>query len=129
MKTSDFKELLVWKKSMDFVVEIYAFVRLLPPEEKYCLGDQIRRCSVSIPSNIAEGHNRNSIKDYIRFVSISRGSVAELQTQLILSMRLGYLDEGKLSYFNTQLAGIDRMLCALIKSLYQLLENPQQKEK
>ena len=127
MNTSDYKELSVWKKSMDLVVEIYAFVRSLPPEEKYCLGDQIRRCSISIPSNIAEGHNRNSIKDYIRFISISRGSVAELQTQLILSMRLGYLDEGKLTYFNTQLAGIDRMLCALIKSLYSLLER-QQKE-
>ncbi len=126
MYSSDFRELLVWQKSMDLAVEIYAFERSLPPEEKYCLGDQIRRCTISIPSNIAEGHSRNSTKDYIRFVSISRGSVAELQTQLILSMRLGYLSEEALSFFYSRLIEIDKMLYFLIRSLYRSLE--KQKE-
>ena len=126
MNTSDFRELSVWRKSMDIVVDIYAFVRSLPSEEKYCLGDQIRRCSISIPSNIAEGHNRNSTKDYIRFLSISRGSVAELQTQLILSMRLGYLAEDALSFFYMRLVEIDKMLSSLMRSLYVILK--KQKE-
>ena len=121
MNTSDFKDLKVWQKSMDIAVDMYAFIKSLPQEEKFCLGDQMRRCSISIPSNIAEGHNRNSTKDYIRFLSISRGSVAELQTQLILCMRLEYLDENVFSMFNLRLVEIDKMLSSLIRTLKRSL--------
>ena len=117
MKTSDFKELKVWQKAMDVAVDVYAFVKTLPKEERFGLGDQIRRCSVSIPSNIAEGHNRNSTKDYIRFLSFSRGSLAELQTQLILCKRVGYLSEASLSSIEIRLVEIDKMLTGLIKTL------------
>lgn len=117
MKTSDFQELKVWQKAMDIAVEVYAIVKTLPKEERFGLGDQIRRCSVSIPSNIAEGHNRNSTKDYIRFLSISRGSLAELQTQLILCRRVGYLSETSLTNVYDRLVEIDKMLTGLIKTL------------
>lgn len=121
MKTSDFQELKVWHKAMDVAVDIYAFVKTLPKEERFGLGDQIRRCSVSIPSNIAEGHNRNSTKDYIRFLSISRGSLAELQTQLILCKRIGYLSEASLSSLIARLVEVDKMLTGLINTLLNSL--------
>ncbi|MDE6022147.1 MAG: four helix bundle protein [Muribaculaceae bacterium] len=117
MKTSDFQDLKVWHKAMDMAVDMYAFVKTLPKEEIFGLGDQIRRCPVSIPSNIAEGHNRNSTKDYIRFLSISRGSLAELLTQLILCKRIGDLLEHDFSKIYVRLVEIDKMLTALINSL------------
>lgn len=121
MNTSDYKDLKVWQKSMDITVDLYALIKSLPSEERYCLGDQMRRCSISIPSNIAEGHNRNSTKDYIRFLSISRGSVAELQTQLILCKRLGYIGEQIFSSFDLRLVEIDKMLSSLMRTLYRSL--------
>lgn len=122
MNTSDFKELKVWQKAIDVTLDVYKIVRILPSEEKFCLGDQIRRCAISIPSNIAEGHSRNSIKDYIRFLSISRGSLAELQTQLILCMRLMYFSEKEFSDINTRLVEIDKMLSSLMKTLHKSVE-------
>lgn len=83
MNTSDFKDLRIWKQSMDIVTDIYTLLDNLPNIERYALADQIRRSSVSVPSNIAEGQRRNSNKDFIRFLSISRGSLGELETQLI----------------------------------------------
>lgn len=73
MQTSDYRNLKVWQKAMDLTVEIYSLVKLLPREETYALADQMRRAVVSIPSNIAEGHGRNSDKEFIKFLSISRG--------------------------------------------------------
>ncbi|MBO5720510.1 MAG: four helix bundle protein [Bacteroidales bacterium] len=84
MKNSNYKNLLVWQKAMDLVVEIYKISKLLPKEEKYGISDQIRRSAVSVPSNIAEGQSRNSIKEFIQFLSIARGSLAELETQLLI---------------------------------------------
>ncbi len=123
MKTSDFRELKVWQKSMDVAVEVYEVIKGLPKEERFCLCDQMRRCSVSIPSNIAEGHNRNSTKEYIRFVSISRGSVAELQTQLLLCQRLRYISEDTLSSYYSRLVEIDKMLGSLMNSLERNLNS------
>ncbi len=123
MKTSDFQELGVWQKAMDIAVDVYAFVKTLPREERFGLGDQMRRCSVSIPSNIAEGHDRNSIKDYLRFVSISRGSLAELKTQLIICHRVGYLSEASLSCVYARLVEIDKMLTGLMRTLNRKLKS------
>lgn len=125
MKTSDFQELDVWQKAMDVAVDVYAYVKTLPKEERYGLGDQMRRCAVSIPSNIAEGHDRNSTKDYLRFVSISRGSLAELKTQLIICNRVGYLSEGSLSCIIARLVEIDKMLTGLMKTLNRNLKSPE----
>ena len=84
MRIRNYKNLLVWQKAMDLVVEIYNITKLLPKEETYCISDQLRRSAVSVPSNIAEGQSRNSVKEFIQFLAIARGSLAELETQLII---------------------------------------------
>ena len=108
--SSSYKELIVWQKAMDLVVEVYRLVKLLPREELYALSDQMRRSAVSIPSNIAEGHTRNSTKEYIQFLSIAKGSNAELQTQLSICSRLGYLSDEQISKANSLSDEIDRII-------------------
>lgn len=87
-----YRELIVWQKAMDLVEEVYRLVKLLPREETYALSDQMRRAAVSIPSNIAEGHGRNSEREFLRFLSIAQGSRAELDTQIEICIRLKYVD-------------------------------------
>lgn len=81
----NYKELIVWQKSVDLVTEVYAVTKDFPKEEIYSLTSQIRRSAISIPSNIAEGHSRRSQTDYLQFLKIARGSCAELETQLLIS--------------------------------------------
>ncbi|MBE6704711.1 MAG: four helix bundle protein [Ruminococcaceae bacterium] len=88
-----YRDLMVWQKSMDLVDEVYALLKLLPKEETYALADQMRRSVVSIPSNIAEGYDRNTTKDYVHFLMIARGSKSELETQLIICVRQGMLTQ------------------------------------
>ena len=90
-KLNSYQDLLVWQKSVELCVEIYKLVKLLPKEEMYGLSDQMRRAVVSIPSNIAEGYTRNSTKEYLNFLSIANGSRTELETQLIICNKIGYL--------------------------------------
>lgn len=92
-KLKSYKNLVVWQKAMDLVVEVYTLVKKLPKEETYALSDQMRRSVVSIPSNIAEGYTRNSTTEYLRFLSIANGSRTELETQLIICTRIQYLSE------------------------------------
>jgi len=108
-------DLIVYKKSMDFIVEIYRLTNLFPLEEKYGLVSQLRRASVSIPTNISEGVSRNSTKEYIRFLYISLGSVSETECLLEISIRLRYC-EAKES-LNSELLEIKKMLLKLIGSL------------
>lgn len=91
-----FKELKVWQKSMDLVVDIYTVTTNFPTDEKFGLTSQLRRCAVSIPSNIAEGAGRDSDKEFLYFLSIALGSSFELETQLILSQRLNLLTKQNL---------------------------------
>ena len=86
-----YRDLNVWKKSIQLVKDIYILVKLLPKEETYALSDQIRRSAVSIPSNIAEGSGRKGAKEYIHFLYISLGSLCELETQIIISNEIGYI--------------------------------------
>lgn len=88
-----YRDLIVWQKSMDLVDEIYKLVKKLPKEETYALADQMRRACVSIPSNIAEGYERNSSKEYIQFLTIAKSSRAELETQLYICVRQNYLTQ------------------------------------
>lgn len=120
MKTSDFKKLDVWKKSMDFACDLYGLTLLLPREERFGLSDQLRRAAISVPSNIAEGQSRNSSKEFIHFLSISKGSLAEMETQLILCGRLGFIPQPQIDDYISRLHGISRM----IKGLMDSLENP-----
>lgn len=110
------KDLTVWKKSMNLVILIYKFTSQFPKEELFGLTSQMRRVAVSIPSNIAEGHGRHSEKELIRFLFISLGSAAELETQLLLSRRLDFLDEDSYNQLNELHNEIIKMLVALIRS-------------
>ena len=117
MKSSNYKELKVWQKAMDLTVEVYKLVELLPKEETYALSDQMRRAVVSIPSNIAEGQGRNSDKEFIQFLSIARGSLWELETQIEICLRIGYIDQSLATNTNNLIAEISKMLNALSNSL------------
>lgn len=111
----DYKQLNVWLKSMDLVTNIYSLVKTLPREELYALADQIKRCSVSIPSNIAEGSGRNTTKEYIQFVYIAQGSASELETQLIIGKNLGFFQN--IDHYIEEINIIRKMLNGLINSL------------
>ncbi|MBP5579048.1 MAG: four helix bundle protein [Ruminococcus sp.] len=89
----NYRNLIVWQKSMQLVKEIYKLLRLMPNYEQYALSDQMRRAAVSIPSNIAEGAGRGSKKDFAHILSIARGSKYELETQLFICIELDYLSE------------------------------------
>ena len=112
-----YRELIVWQKSMGLVKEIYALVKLFPKEETYALSDQMRRAVVSIPSNIAEGHSRNSCKEYVQFLYIARGSKAELETQLLVAASLGYISNNQAESVLNTCAEIGKMLNSLLKKL------------
>ena len=112
-----YQELLVWQKAMDLVEETYRVVRLLPREEQYALSDQMRRAAVSIPSNIAEGQQRYSTKEFVQFLSIAKGSNAELETQFMICVRLKYLGQAETEAAMNLCQELGRMLNALIGRL------------
>ncbi len=112
-----FGKLIVWQKGILLSKKIYQITKTFPREELYGLTDQLKRSSVSIPSNIAEGYGRNSRADYKRFLSIALGSVYELQTQLIISKELNFLNEKIYNEIISLSKEIDRMLYAMIKKL------------
>jgi four helix bundle protein len=114
---ANFKELLVWQKSIDFVTEIYKATYTFPKDETFGLQPQIRRASVSIPSNIAEGNSRRSKQDYLQFLKIARGSCAEVETQLIISRNLNFLNPQSYLKLNQDIIEISKMLNGLINSL------------
>jgi four helix bundle protein len=91
----DHKDLDVWKKGMELVERVYSMSRAFPDSERYGLTSQIRRAAVSIPSNIAEGAARKSDKELLQFLSIAIGSLAELETQYLIAIRLGFLEKDK----------------------------------
>ena len=117
MMITNFKDLDVWNKSMNLVVETYNLMKIMPKTETYSLCDQMKRASVSIPSNIAEGQQRKSTKEFINFLSIARGSVAELETQYLLCVRLGFLNEQQIDNALKTCNDIAMMLNVLIKRL------------
>jgi len=114
---ANFKELLVWQKSINFVTEIYELTNDFPKNEMYGLTSQIRRASISIPSNIAEGNSRRSVADYLQFLKIARGSCAEVETQLIIAQNLKFLNEEHYLKLNQDIIEISKMLNGLINSL------------
>ncbi len=109
-----YKDLKVWQKSMSLVQEVYRATSIYPAEEKYGLASQMRRAAVSIPSNIAEGYGRGHDCELVRFLSIAKGSVNELETQLILSHELEFLTATQYKFMEQLNGEISRMLTALI---------------
>jgi four helix bundle protein len=112
-----FQDLIVWQKAMDLVEEVYALNRELPATERYQLVAQISRAAVSIPANIAEGHARSTRRDYAHFVSIARGSNAEVETYLLLVIRLGFATTQRVARARGLCNEVGRMLSALRDSL------------
>jgi len=115
MKT--YRDLLVWQKSMVLVTEIYRLSKSFPRDETYGLTSQMRRCAVSVPSNLAEGYGRNSTSDYIRFLYIATGSLYELQTQIEIALNLQYLNKTDFDKLYESSREIERMLSSLTKKL------------
>ena len=112
-----YRDLVVWQKSMALVTEIYRLSKSFPKDETYGLISQMRRCSVSIPSNIAEGYGRNSTSDYVRFLHIATGSLYELQTQMEISSRLEYLKRADFDRLYESSREVERMLSSLSRKL------------
>ncbi|MCL2798299.1 MAG: four helix bundle protein [Firmicutes bacterium] len=117
MYIKNFQEMVVWQKAMDVAKSIYLLVKKLPKEEVFSLSDQMRRSAVSIPSNIAEGQARNSTKEFMHFIAVAKGSEAELKTQLLLCVKVGYLSEADISEAIDLLIEVGKMLTALTKKL------------
>lgn len=114
---SNFKDLKVWHEAIKLTTDIYNLTKHYPKDELYGITNQIRRCAVSIPSNIAEGSGRISDKEFKHFLSISNGSIAELETQLIISHNIQYISKDQLSQMISQISLVRKMLSGLMKSL------------
>ena len=112
-----FKDLTVWQEAMNLVEMIYLQTKSFPKEEMYGITSQIRRAAVSIPANVAEGNGRKSRKEYLHFLSIANGSVAELETHLIIADRLNFMSKDAASQLMAQLQSVRRLLAALRKAL------------
>lgn len=116
-KIRSYKDLIVWQKSMLLVEKLYLLTKTFPKEETFNLISQIRRCAVSIPSNIAEGKGRGTKKDYRQFLLISYGSASELETQIIIAYKLGYLNEKEYQEIAKSIDEISRILMTIIRKL------------
>ena len=121
MKIKNYQELNIWKRSVEIVIEIYNTSKNFPKEELYGLTSQIRRASVSIPSNIAEGFNRYHNKEFRQFLYVSLGSCAEVETQLFIAQRLNYVDQEKAPKLIKELGEIGKMINNLIKKINNTL--------
>ncbi|MCK5096162.1 MAG: four helix bundle protein [Candidatus Pacebacteria bacterium] len=116
MKIESFKDLTVWQRSIELVKEVYQETANLPQSEIYGLTSQMRRCAVSIPSNIAEGKKRGTRKDYVHFLRIANGSAAELETQSIITKEIYKLNTSEI---DSKLEEVQKMLSVMIKKLEQ----------
>ena len=112
-----YRDLIVWKKSVELVQDVYILTSSFSPNERFGLTSQMRRSAVSIPSNIAEGWGRKRTGNYVQFLSIASGSLAELTTQLEISYRLGFFDRHQLNVFENKTKEIGKMLFVLIQKL------------
>jgi four helix bundle protein len=112
-----FQDLVVWQKAITLVTEIYRVTQKFPKEEIFCLISQLRRAAVSVPSNIAEGQGRLSEKEFRQFLGNARGSLSELETQIIIAKNLGYLADPDFDNLSTIISEVGRVLNGLISSV------------
>ncbi|HYV38158.1 MAG TPA: four helix bundle protein [Gemmataceae bacterium] len=111
-----FKDLIVWRKAMDLAKMVYQVTKAFPSDERFGLTAQVRRAVVSVSSNIAEGHARRG-QEFVRFLSIARGSLAEVESQLLLATELGFLTESDITEALSLMTEIRRMASALTRKL------------
>lgn len=121
MKISTYKDLIAWQKSMVLVTSIYSVTATLPEKEKFGIISQLNRAVVSVPCNIAEGWGRESSKNYLQFLKISRGSLMETETLVLIAKNLNYLKEEKIKSILNDIEEVGKILQGLIKSIQQKL--------
>jgi four helix bundle protein len=126
-KSRSYQDLRVWKAAVSLVKEIYQVTQKFPQSEMYGLTSQIRRAAVSIPSNIAEGQGRSSAKEFKQFLFIALGSMAELETQLIIAKEINYLSDADLSLLLALVDDLRKMAKGLTSSLSPITENRKRK--
>ncbi len=117
MSTTTYRDLLIWQKGIVLVKLVYNNLNSFPKDEVFGLQSQIKRAVISVPSNIAEGWGRNSTQSYIHFLRISRGSLFELETQIIIAKELSFISESKFNEIIELITEESKMLNAFIKSL------------
>jgi four helix bundle protein len=117
VSAKNYRELIVWQEGIKLAKAVYKLTEKFPRQETYALADQIRRAVVSVPSNIAEGQARKAPGDFRRFLHISLGSLAEVDTQLVLAQEFGYLSGDDLNILDEQIQSLRKKLYALINSL------------
>lgn len=118
MSKRSFKDLVVWQRAVDLVPKVYQLLRLFPKEETYSLCDQIRRAAVSIPANIAEGQARHHPKEFLQHLRIAKGSLAELETLLVVAHRLNYINAAQLAEVEHEMEYVAKPLHGLIQSIH-----------
>jgi four helix bundle protein len=118
MGIRNYQDLIAWQKAMDLVEKVYQLTKMFPKDELYGLTNQVRRASVSIPSNIAEGQGRRTDKEYANFLSIARGSLNEVETQFLIAERLHYVEKEAVQ----ALFSLSAEVCRLIHGLMNVLK-------
>ena len=116
-KPRSYKDLKVWQSGIQLVKDVYVLTRDFPTEEKFGLTSQMRRAAVSVPSNIAEGQARNSTAEFLQFLAIAQGSLAELETQVIVSMELGFCNRDQVAKISDIIHQLQKMLHSLRSKL------------
>ncbi len=119
MEIKSYKDLIVWQRGLEVVFEIYNITSLFPKSETYALSSQMRRAAVSIPSNIAEGRKRRTTKDFLQFLRIASGSVAELETQIIIAKKV--YKEINYQVAESKLEEVGKMITIFIRKLEETL--------
>ena len=117
-KVASYKDLLIWQRSMDLVERIYKVTGKLPTAEQWGLTSQMRRAAISIPSNIAEGYGRQATGEYRHHLLIGRGSLLELETQVLLCQRLGYLATLEIDSLLDEIQQVSKMIASLISKIH-----------
>jgi four helix bundle protein len=118
-RVQSYRDLIVWQKSVELVLEIYRATQNFPKAETYGLVSQLRRAAVSVPSNIAEGHARLSTGEYKQFLGHARGSLMEIETQVLISQKLGYMSSGQSNILLNRATEVGKVLNGLLNSLRQ----------
>ena len=121
-KVRGYRDLQIWQRSIDAVERCYRLTWTFPREERYGLASQLQRAAVSVPSNIAEGHERNSTKSYVYHLGVSRSSVAEVETQIEIAIRLGYVEADRVDDLLNEFDQISRVIATIIRKLDERAE-------
>jgi len=116
-KINSYKQLKIWQAGIELVKNVYELTKNFPREEAYGLSSQLRRASVSVPSNIAEGFKRNHNKEFAQFLHVAIGSVAELETQVIIAHEIGFIKKSDLENITEKIDHISRMISSLLKKV------------